>query len=74
MKTREETKSAFDAEPVLKGMSGYRDVPADWTLEELRQASRDGFVKLAAGRYQFIASRKTPRDKGMGWRYIKEAN
>lgn len=65
-KTYEECAAAFAKEKATP--SGYRAVPANWTLEELRQAAKDGHIKLVAGRYQSIKSKVTPRDKGMGWR------
>ena len=46
-------------------MTGYKMVPADWTIQELRQAARDGYVRLNAGRHP---TRKPPREQGMGWR------
>jgi hypothetical protein len=67
-KTYEECKAAFNLERATP--SGYRRVPLGWTIEELRQAAINGYIKLVAGRYQFVKARTTPREKGMGWRLL----
>jgi len=68
MKTRTEIETAYRSEAAT--ITGYRKVPKGWTIEELRQAARDGHVKLVPGRHLFKPG--TPRELGYAWRLIQK--
>lgn len=69
MKTQNEVIATFNSQKdKIHPVTGYKMVPAGWTKEELRQAARDGFVKLLAGRHPM---KTDARESGMGWRLIK---
>jgi len=67
MKTRTQIENAYNAEKPT--VTGYRLVPSGWTIEELRQAARDGHVKLVPGRHLFKPG--APRELGYAWRLTR---